>query len=136
MSTTLHNPYDGLSGSWVRGSFHGHCSEHSNCASVPLADSVRDYQAVGAGFVTLTDHDLITDLSAMADRYPDLCFLNGFEYSSRENVLFIGTDVPPLYEQTLEDALAAAGDLLTIICHPKPTGLDSDYWTLATSSQP
>lgn len=131
MSSTLHNPYDNLNGRWVRGSFHGHCSEHSACATVPLADSVRDYGAIGAGFVTLTDHDRITDLTAMAQRYPDTCFLNGFEYSSRENVLFIGPDVTPLYEQSLEDALAAAGDLLTIVCHPKPTGVDSDYWTVA-----
>jgi hypothetical protein len=129
MNTSLINPYADLNGRWLRGSFHGHCDENSRCASVPLADSVRDYQAIGADFVTLTDHDLITDLTAMADRYEDLCFLNGFEYSTRENVLFIGPGVRPLYEQSLEDALAAAADLLTIVCHPKPTGLDSDYWT-------
>ena len=48
---------------WLRGSFHGHCVEHSACASIPLAESVANYENIGAGFVAITDHDHITDLS-------------------------------------------------------------------------
>jgi hypothetical protein len=126
----VNNPYaGGGSGTWIRGSFHGHCDENSRCGSVPLADGVRDYHALGAGFVTLTDHDIITDLAPLAAQYPDLVFVQGFEYSSRENVVFAGPGVGPLYEQTLEDALAQAGDLLTIVCHPKPRGRAVEYWT-------
>jgi|TARA_B100001964_G_scaffold237744_1_gene301840 hypothetical protein len=124
------NPYAGT-GTWVRGSFHGHCDENSGCSSVPLATSVHDYHALGAGFVTLTDHDVITDLTPLQTRYPDLAFIQGFEYSSRENVVFAGPGVRPLYELPLEEALAQAGDLLTMVCHPQPMGAALEYWTRA-----
>jgi hypothetical protein len=129
-----HNPYASTgngthSGTWLRGSFHGHCDENSRCASVPLAVSVGDYHALGAGFVTLTDHDLITDLAPQQTQYPDMVFVQGFEYSTRENVVFAGPGVSPLYEQSLEDALAQAGDLLTFLCHPQPKGAALEYWT-------
>lgn len=127
----LRNPYAGPAGRWVRGSFHGHCAEHSACSSVPLAESVRRYHALGVGFVTLTDHDAVTDLTAMQARYPDLAFVHGFEYSSRENVVFAGRQVPPLYQLPLEQALARAGDLFTMVCHPAPFGPARPYWTLA-----
>ena len=125
-----HNPYAGLAGTWIRGSFHGHCSENSQCASVPLADSARMYHEAGAGFVTLTDHDVITDLSSIQSDYPDLAFIQGFEYSSRENVVFAGPGVSPLYELALEDALDEASGLLTIVAHPDRWGKNKKYWTL------
>jgi hypothetical protein len=125
-----HNPY-AHDGTWLRGSFHGHCDENSRCASVPLADSVRDYAAVGAGFVTLTDHDVITDLEPMARQHEGLVFIPGFEYSTRENVVFAGPGVSPLYEFSLEEALSRAGDLLTFLCHPQPKGAALEYWTRA-----
>jgi hypothetical protein len=124
-----HNPYNNPKGTWLRGSFHGHCDENSRCASVPLAESVRQYSEVGAGFVALTDHDVVTDLSAMKEAYPHLIFLEGFEYSSRENVLFTGPQVDPLYELSLEEALAKAPHLLTVVCHPRPHADGRDYWT-------
>ena len=96
-SVKLLNPYARQSGIWVRGSFHGHCSENSSCASVPLAESVHRYHDVGAGFVTLTDHDIITDLSVVNAEYPDLAFIQGFEYSTRENVVFAGPGVRPVF---------------------------------------
>jgi hypothetical protein len=124
-----HNPYEKNTGTWIRGSFHGHCDENSRCASVPLAESVRCYSELGVGFVTLTDHDIVTDLQEMAAAYPQLAFLEGFEYSSRENVLFAGPQVDPLYELSLEEALAKAADLLTVVCHPRPHADGRDYWT-------
>jgi hypothetical protein len=130
MSITLSNPYANASGTWIRGSFHGHCSENSSCSSVPLADSVRMYHEVGAEFVTLTDHDFVTDLSAVKAAYPDLIFLPGFEYSTRQNVVFAGPDVGPLYELSLEEALSQASDLLTIVAHPQRWGKSREYWTL------
>ena len=130
MSTRLDNPYRDARGQWIRGSFHGHCSEHSACASVPLDESVKRYWEVGAGFVALTDHDLVTDLSEIQTRYEDLVFLHGFEYSTRENVIFVGPQVGPLYQRSLEEALAEAGGLLTIVCHPQPNGAAREYWTL------
>ncbi len=126
----LKNPYRNAGGRWMRGSFHGHCDENSACASVPLDQSVQWYSDVGAGFVTLTDHDFITDLAPVQARYPDLAFVPGFEYSSRENVVFAGPGVGPLYELPLEQALARAGDLFTMVCHPWPKAGRRDYWTL------
>lgn len=125
----LKNPYSNTNGTWIRGNFHGHCDENSACASVPLADSVKWYHDLGVGAITLTDHDVVTDLSAMKAAYPDTAFLEGFEYSSRENVVFAGPQVGPLYELSLEEALTKAGDLLTIICHPRPHADGRDYWT-------
>jgi hypothetical protein len=88
------------------------------------------YHEVGASFVTLTDHDVITDLSGVQAEYPDLAFIQGFEYSTRENVVFAGPGVGPLYESSLEDALGVANDLLTIVAHPHRWGKNRKYWTL------
>ena len=125
----MDNPYRNLEGEWIRGSFHGHCSENSACSSVPLATSVRQYADLGVGFVTLTDHDAITDLTAMRQAHEGLVLLEGFEYSSRENLVFAGPTVEPLYELPLEEALRRAGDLLTLVCHPRPHASGRDYWT-------
>lgn len=133
MTTRLSNPYAGCgtgSGAWVRGNLHGHSSEHSGCSSVPLADGIARYRAAGAGFMAVTDHDHVTDLSAARARYPGMVFLEGFEHSIAENVLFIGERVPPLHRLPLADALAAADGLLTVVCHPRPRARD-DYWTVA-----
>ena len=131
MTAKLIHPYQNLNGQWVRGSFHGHCDENSACASVALAQSVQWYSEVGAGFIALTDHDIVTDLAPMQARYPELVFVQGFEYSSRENVVFAGPGVGPLYELPLEEALRQAGDLFTMVCHPWPQEGKRDYWTLA-----
>jgi len=125
----LINQLAGTNDTWLRGSFHGHSDEHSACASVPLADSLRQYEQVGAGFYTLTDHDHVTDLKAAREQYPQLSMLHGFEYSTRGNVVFCGPEVTDLYRESLEDALLHAGDLLTIVCHPQPMGAAREYWT-------
>ena len=65
----------------------------------------------------------------MRSQYPELVFLEGFEYSSRENVLFAGAQVEALYKQSLEDALTNASDLITVVCHPRPHADGRDYWT-------
>ena len=59
---------------------------------------------------------------------PTSFFLEGFEWSTSENILFIGETVPPLYKVSLREALRAASELLTVICHPKPSR-SRDYWT-------
>jgi hypothetical protein len=96
---------------------------------VPLETSVARYHAAGARFLAVTDHDYVTDLSRLRERYPDMVFLEGFEYSRSENVLFVGQRVPPLYRLSLEQALASASGLLTVICHPRPSR-SREYWTV------
>ena len=123
------NPYCNNEGTWLRGSFHGHCVEHSACASIPLAESVTNYETIGAGFVAITDHDHITDLSETEKNHPNLVLLQGFEYSSRENMIFVGKHVEPLFKLPLEEAVAKGSDLLTVIVHPRPHADGRDYWT-------
>jgi hypothetical protein len=130
--TRLSNPYAGCGtgqGAWVRGNLHGHSSEHSGCSSVPLTDGIERYRNAGAGFMAVTDHDHVSDLSEARARHPGMVFLEGFEHSRAENVLFLGEHVPPLHRLPLADALAAAEGLLTVVCHPRPRA-DDDYWTI------
>jgi hypothetical protein len=131
MRGTLVHPYTDLTGRWFRGSFHGHCSESSGCASVPLHDSVRWYAAAGADFSAVTDHDRVTPLAEMRRMYPGLVLLEGFEYSSCENMLFAGGRVGELYRFPLSQALRRRGeDVLTVVCHPRPSADGREYWTL------
>lgn len=123
------NPYADCSGTWVRGNLHGHCSESSGCASVPLLAGIEKHRKAGARFLALTDHDRVTDLSAARLRWPDMTFLEGFEWSRSENILFVGEKVPPLYRLSLPEALQQASGLLTVICHPRPNH-GRDYWTI------
>ncbi len=130
MGGRLSNPYQNPTGQWIRGSFHGHCSENSGCASVPLADGVRQYRDIDVGFVTLTDHDAITDLAVMRSLYPELALVEGFEHSEREHMVFVGPNLAPLHELPLEEAMRGAGDLLTMVSHPRPHRDSDEYWTL------
>lgn len=132
MAGVLDHPYMNGVGAWVRGSFHGHCSENSGCSSVPLAESARRYHQVGADFMTLTDHNVITDLGELRTRYPDLVFLEGFEGGGQEDMVFAGERVSPLYELPLGEALKLRGDgVLTFACHPLPFASGAEYWTFA-----
>ena len=119
MAITLHNPYQGKKGEWIRGNFHGHSHPMSTCASVPLDDGVRRYHDIGAQFMAVTDHDWVTDLSTVQAAYPDIILLHGFEHSQVRHMVFVGEHVPPLHELSLGDALARADGLLTIISHPQ-----------------
>ncbi len=123
------NPYANCGGTWVRGNLHGHCSESSGCASVPLLAGIEKHRKAGARFLALTDHDTVTDLSPARVLWPDMTFLEGFEWSKSQNILFIGEKVPPLYELSLSEAMRQAAGFLTVICHPRPS-LRRDYWTV------
>jgi hypothetical protein len=124
-----HNPYDGPPGHWMRGSIHGHCREHSHCSTVPLLDGVDMYRAAGAGFMAVTDHDHVTDLTAARRRAPGMVLLEGFEHSKAENLLFVGQRVPPLHRLSLREAMSAADGHLTVVCHPG-WNRRADYWTV------
>jgi hypothetical protein len=118
-----HNPYDGQAGEWLRGSFHGHSRPNSSCASVPLDEGIQKYQAIGAQFMAVTDHDWVTDLEAMQTAHPEIVLLHGFEHSSQEHVAFVGDALSPawvrLHQLPLREALSQAAGLLTILNHPQ-----------------
>lgn len=123
------NPYP-ENGEWLRGSFHGHSAEHSVCATVPLMDGIQRYHDAGAGFVTLTDHNHVTDLVDARLRFPGLVFLEGFEYSYGPNFVIAGDRVAPLFDMDPRESLGRTGKLLRFICHPQPH-LEREYWTTA-----
>ena len=129
MSSSLHNPYQNATGTWIRGNLHTHCREHSGCASVPLFEGIEKYWGAGARFLAVTDHDHVTDLQEARRRWPEMIFLEGFEWSKSENVLFIGQTVPPLHARPFPEALRTGRDLLTIVCHPRPSWV-IEYWTV------
>jgi hypothetical protein len=129
MHRSLLNPYAGCRGTWLRGNLHGHTKEFSPCASVRLMEGIQRHRAAGAQFLAITDHDHVTSLSEARSRHPDMVFLEGFEWSSTENILFIGERVPALHEHALSEALARADGLLTVICHPRPSR-SREYWTV------
>jgi|GEM_PF-461193 len=123
------NPYaDG--GEWLRANFHGHCSEHSVCATVPLETGVRQYTGIGAGCVTLTDHNHVTDLGEMRRAFPGTIFLEGFEYSYGPNFVIAGEHVEPMYDMDPREALIRSANLLRFICHPQPH-MEREYWPTA-----
>jgi hypothetical protein len=128
---THSNPYERCGSAWIRGNLHGHSREGSACSSVPLLDGIARHRELGAQFLAITDHDTVSDLAAARLRWPDTIFLEGFEWSRSQNLLFIGEQVPALYERLLPDALARARalGLLTVVCHPKPSRSRS-YWTI------
>jgi hypothetical protein len=129
---TYRNPYEACRGTWIRGNLHGHSQEGSACSSVPLLRGIARHRELGARFLAITDHDTVTDLADARSRWPDMILLEGFEWSASENILFLGAQVPPLYEHPLPDALARAqaSGLLTMVCHPKPSR-SRDYWTVS-----
>jgi len=95
---------------------------------VPLDEGVRRYRDIGAQFMAVTDHDWVTDLSAVRAAYPDMILLSGFEHSKVRHMVFVGEHVPPLYELPLDEALARADGLLTIISHPQSEAAHPE-WT-------
>ena len=128
MQTLFHNPYRKKHGHWIRVNFHCHCRESSPCSSVSLAESVRMYHDIGTHCLAITDHDVVTNLDQVRRQYRDMIFLEGFEYSRAENILFIGETVGSLIHLPLNKAVANANGALAIICHPQPKN-DNEYWS-------
>ena len=86
MGVDLRSPYGDQQGRWIRGSFHGHCTENSACSSVPLSESVRRYCDLGVGFVTLTDHDVVTDLAEVGIECGQVILVVGLTGSTDDEV--------------------------------------------------
>jgi len=126
---SLLDTYLNCGGKWLRANLHCHSKEHSGCASVPLSKGIQMYRDAGTRVLALTDHDHVSDLAEFSLRYPDMTFLEGFEYSRSENMLFIGEKVPPLHRLSIDEALLQADGLLTVVCHPAPRKGES-YWSV------
>jgi hypothetical protein len=129
MGVKLRNPYRAQQGVWLRGSFHGHSSPNSGCASLPLEEGVRRYHDLGADFVVVTDHDTVTGLEQMQAAYPELIFVPGFEHSREQHMVFVGAEALSVRDLSLQEAMARANGLLTFASHPHQRP-GRTYWTL------
>jgi hypothetical protein len=78
--------------------------------------------------MAITDHDIVTDLEAVKEAYPDMVFFDGLEYTQDNHFLFVGESVPSLYKLPLDRALDRADGLLTIVAHPD-LWVGQPYWT-------
>lgn len=80
------NPYLNSGGQWVRGNLHFHSAEYSfHCATVPLQEGVRRYHdEAGVRFLAITDHDHVTDLSAVRAAFPDMVFWRALSTAGRK----------------------------------------------------
>ena len=126
-SSSIDSPYE-LRGQWLKGGLHTHCKESSGCAHTPLADGVEMYSRKNYNFLAITDHDTITPIDDVKNKYPDITFFEGYEHSVSNHMLFISEKAKPHYEiEDKKEALKQAADELTIICHPQ--GPKADYWT-------
>ncbi|NRA40631.1 MAG: metallophosphoesterase [Planctomycetes bacterium] len=119
----------GKRGAWHRGNVHMHCTESSPCSDTLLSRGVQAYSEGEHAFLAITDHDVITDLTAIKAQYPDIIFFEGFEHSVSNHMLFVKESVKPLFEmKDKKGALLHADDYLTVVCHPQ--GPARDYWTV------
>jgi hypothetical protein len=114
------NPYERNLGAWLKGNLHCHTREHSSCASVPLEAAVGKYASAGYDFLSVTDHNHLTDLEGVRDLAAGMLLLSGFEHSTNQHTLFVGERVRRLYRRRLGRALPRAGEAITVIAHPAP----------------
>jgi len=97
---------------------------------VPLLDGLRRYSDVGTRAIAVTDHDVVTDLAAARELFPELILVSGYEHSLSENLLVLGAGCERLCGHEIEHVMARSKHLLTILCHPRPR-VGQDYWTAA-----
>lgn len=116
------NPYSKREGVWVKGNLHTH-SVFSECGRVEL-DKIFDlYHGLGYGFIALTDHDMVTEVS---DNYKDLIIIKGYEASQYSHILCIGTEevVEGSPQEIINNTNKNNG--ISILCHPNWKSWD--YW--------
>lgn len=126
--TRFHNPYP-KTGKWLRGNLHTHCEESSRCSTIPLEKTAKYYSKKKHHFLAITDHDKITNLNTIKERYPDMVFFEGFEHSVSNHMLFVHEKTEPFFEEE-DKRLCLTKDKkhLTVVCHPQ--GPRENYWTV------
>jgi predicted metal-dependent phosphoesterase TrpH len=105
---------------WVKGNLHCH-SNHSADGEVPVADLCRWYGARGYGLLAITDHDSVTDLTAVSPQGHLALVPRSVEIGDQtENILAIGvTEMPPRGRTSQEtiDGIRSRGGI-AILAHP------------------
>ncbi len=110
-------------GRWYKGNVH--CHSNRSDGELPPDQVVAYYRERGYDFLSITDHDILTDSSALGG--PDFLCIPG-EEASRPHMVALGITHP------LPDRLGFAGQIaaiadaggLSILAHPAWMGLRAD----------
>jgi len=103
--------------------------ENSPCGKLPLLDVVRMYAQNGMTCMAITDHNIRTNLQEIRRLYPNLIFLEGFEYSTTPNFVVCSEKIDTPIPITMESILSNYQDSLRFICHPSPYTDGRVYWS-------
>jgi hypothetical protein len=76
MTLNWENPYEAACGEWRKGNLHTH-TDRSKCGKLPISEVIRNFEERGCEFLSITDHNQLTDLSAICSR--SLRLLPGIE---------------------------------------------------------
>ena len=121
MMTSL-SPF-GQPGQWLKGSLHTHTTQSDG--KLTPAENVQWHADHGYQFVTITDHNRVTDPRVMVPNAPILA-IPSVEITARRgpveyHILAFGVETMPVAQnsdpQAVIDAVNAAGGL-TVIAHP------------------
>ena len=123
------NPYQNsgkTDGSWLKGNFHTHAGTgEGTCGANSLESVVVAYKDANYGVLTISNHDINTDMLEYANAN-GLVMFNGYEYSRDAHMLCI--DCPEVctgpHQSAIDDCRSAGG--FTILCHPN--WQHKEYW--------
>jgi hypothetical protein len=125
------DPYENAvsgDGSWLRSNFHIHAGTgRDTCGAYEIDDVFSSYKETGYDLLTLSNHDILTDVSKLEEKY-SLVLLNGFEYSQDPHMLCI--NVSSLFagdNQSAVDECVRQGGF-SILCHPN--WHEEGHWSL------
>ncbi len=123
MPITFDHPYAAATGPWLKGNLHTHTTESDG--PLPPQDTVAAYARLGYDFLTISDHDLVTDPAPLDPC--GLVLIPGNELTAEgPHLLHVGARsvIAPLPErQAVIDAVNAEGGF-AIVNHPN---WDKDY---------
>ncbi|GMV92936.1 MAG: hypothetical protein AMXMBFR82_27140 [Candidatus Hydrogenedentota bacterium] len=117
MNSIVSNPYSNDEIPWVKGNLHAHTTNSDGKRSPQVV--VDTYAARGYGFLTISDHDYLTDPATLRDH--GMTLIPGNEVTARgPHVLHIGASQlldPDPDRQTVLNQIVDSGEL-AIIAHP------------------
>lgn len=123
----MNNPYDCPNGKWIKANFHTHTQipELYEGRGIPAQCVAEAYERAGYDWISLTNHDMTTDLSSI--RTEKLRLLPGIEYSHGTHMLLLGIGDPAPHgpHQEVIDEVKGRGGI-SVICHPH--WQREDYW--------
>ncbi len=117
MGVVIRNPYRNDGPVWIKGNLHTHTT-NSDGPHNPQ-DTVNAYAAQGYGFLMVSDHDQVTDISGLDPR--GMVLIPGNEVSAGgPHLLHVNARRrlgPDADRQALIDAMNADGGF-AVVCHP------------------